>query len=305
MTEPIAATLPCSLESIETNEPLLGTAPRADVWFALEYPGRWEKKAFEQSSLAAEIKDHVNTQLKLIPGSRLLLIKQKSSGNADGIRFFASVPAADPPALYRIELSDYSDLLSLDLVSIASQHPRYVRALSEEPVFVICTNGLRDQCCALHGPAAYAALVAQFGDLIWESTHHGGHRFAANLLALPSGLSFGRLRADNAAAVAHAVLDGKVDLDHFRGRSAYEEPVQAGEILLREKLDLNRVGDFELIDSQVSEGGRWRLSFAGRNGQVENVVVERTEGPEQVHLSCGDTKTSPVMHFQLVEHSVA
>ncbi len=298
-------TLSCSQESIEHNEPLRGTAPRAEVWFALEYPGRWEKKAFEQSSIAAEIKDHVNAQLKLIPESRLLLIKQRSSGSAADIRFFASVASADPPALYRIELSDYSDLLSLDLVSIAAQHPRYVRALSEEPVFVICTNGLRDQCCALQGPAAYAALSAEFGDLIWESTHHGGHRFAANLLALPGGLSFGRLRADSALAVVRVALDGKLDLGHFRGRSVYDEPVQAGEILLRWELGLDAVGALKLTESNPAGDGRWELTFAEPSGQAHRALLERSEGPEQIHLSCGDAKTAPMAHFQLLEHTTA
>jgi len=295
----------CSQESIEHNEPLLGTAPRADVWFALEHSGRWEKKAFEQSSIAAEIKDHVNAKLTLIPESRLLLIKQKSSGSGGGVRFYASVAAADPPALYRFELADYSDLLNLDLVSIAAQHPRYRGALNEERLFLVCTNGHRDQCCALQGPAAYAALRAEFGDLVRESTHHGGHRFAANLLALPGGLSFGRLRADNAVAVVRAALDGKLDLDHFRGRTVHAEPVQAGEILLRRELGLDAVGALKLAVSQTDSEGRWELIFAEPSGQAHRVLLERSEGPEQIHLSCGDAKTAPMAHFQLLEHTSA
>lgn len=304
MTESIAATLPCSIESINSNEPLLGTAPRADVWFALEYSGRWEKKAFEQSSIGTEIVEHVNGQLKLIPESRLVLIKQRPA-TPDGVRFFASITAADGPALYRIELADYSDLLSLDLVSIARQNPRYNGALSEEPLFLVCTNGHRDQCCALQGPAAYAALAAEFGDLVWESTHHGGHRFAANLLALPGGLSYGRLRADNAVAIVRTALDGKIDLDHFRGPSIYAEPIQAGEILLRRELGLDAVGALGLIESNPAGDGNWKLTFTEPGGQAHHVMLERSEGPEQIHLSCGDAKTSPMAHFRLLEHTTA
>lgn len=304
MADPAAAQF-CSLESIEANEALLGTAPRANVWFALEYYGRWENKAFEQSSIAAEIKDHVNKQLKLIPESRLLLIKQRPRAAGDGIRFFAAVPAADSPALYRMELADYSDLLSLDLVSIAAQNLRYMAALSEEPLFLVCTNGHRDQCCALHGAAAYAALSSEFGDLVWESSHHGGHRFAGNLLALPVGLSFGRLRADNAAGVVRSALEGKLDLDHFRGRTAYIEPAQAGEILLRRELGLDALGAVKLTASGPAGDGRWELHFAERGGQTHRVVVERSEGPEQIHVSCGDSKTSPLAHYRLLEHAIA
>ncbi len=296
----------CSLESIDLNESLVGTAPRADVWFALEYPGRWGNKAFEEATMPAEVKQQVNAQLKLIPESKLVLIKQKSRPQDGSVRFFAAVTGGDEgPALYRIELADYSDLLSLDLASLASQNLRYIAALSEEPLFLVCTNGLRDRCCALHGAAAYAALSAEFGDLVWESTHHGGHRFAANLAALPAGLSYGRLRANNGNEIIRSALEGRIALEHFRGRNAYPEAAQAGEILLREKLGLERVSDLTLIESQAGEDGRWQLSFAAAKGRVENVVVERSEGPEQVHLSCGDAKTSPMVHFRLVEHSAA
>jgi hypothetical protein len=308
MTENIAdaTTQFCSLESIELNESLIGTAPRADVWFALEYPGRWGNKAFEESTIPDDVKQQVNSQLKLIPESKLVLIKQKSRPADGSIRFFAAVTGGEEePALYRIELADYSDLLSLDLVSLAAQNLRYIAALSEEPLFLVCTNGLRDQCCTLHGAATYAALSAEFGDLVWESTHHGGHRFAANLAALPAGLSFGRLRAENANAIVRAALEGRIALEHFRGRYAYPEAAQAGEILLREKLGLDRVRDLTLIESKTGEDGRWLLSYAAANGKVENVVVERSEGPEQVHLSCGDTKTSPMVHFRLLEHKSA
>lgn len=302
MSEKVDPALLCSVESLESGESLVGTAPRGNVWFALEYTDRWGKKAFEESSLSDEIKRQVNAQLKLIPESKLLLINQRPRSDGQ-VTFFAALPTADPPVLYRFTLSDYEDLLSLSLVSIANQEYRYAAAVSQEPVFFVCTNGLRDQCCALHGTGTYAALAEQFGDLVWQSTHHGGHRFAANLLALPAGLSFGRMRPENAVSVVRKALAGRIDLDQIRGRITYEEPAQAGEILLRKELELDGFDTLKLIESQPAGSGRWQLRFADSDGAVHQVVLERSEGPEQIHLSCGDEKTSPMVHFRLVEHS--
>jgi hypothetical protein len=292
---PALTATPCSLESLDSHEPLLGTAPRADVWFALEYPGRWGDKAWAESTVDATVKEHVDAQVKRIPEARWMLIKQRTKH--ERIRFFAAVVAPEP-ALYAFELVDYTDLLGLDLAAIVAGDPAYASARSEEPVFLVCTNGHRDQCCALHGIAAYGAIHSHFGDVVWESTHHGGHRFAANLLALPAGLSLGRLRADNAVELVQTLLDGRIPLDHYRGNTAWPEPLQAAETLLRRQLNLDAAGSVQLLASQPAGDNRWQATFAAAGGE-HRVVIERSAGAP-VHLSCGDEKTTPIAEYKLV-----
>ena len=290
----------CSLESIEHHESLLGTAPRADVWFLLEYHGRWGKKALEESEIPDEVKAHLNAQLKATLESRLLLIKQPREENVRGFAFFAAIPTADPPTLYRFQLNEYDDLLSYDLAGIFARKPEFADSISREPVFVNCTNGLRDQCCALHGVASYWELQNQFPGKVGESTHHGGHRFAANFMHLPYGLSYGRLRKENAASVLETGLKGRIALDHFRGRTIYEEPIQAAEILLRKELDLDAIDSLRITGSDAQDGNRWRV-LADANDRVYEVIIERHETGEHVHLSCGDEKTSPVVEYKTIE----
>jgi hypothetical protein len=291
---PETASIPCSLESIEANESLIGSAPRADVWFALEYPGRWGDKAWAESTVDPSVKAHIDGQLKQIPESRLLLIKQRNRG--EGIRFFASTGAK----LYSFQFDDYLGLLSLDLVALAQGSARYESALTSQQVFFICTNGHRDQCCALHGMASYNALAARYGHAVWESTHHGGHRFAANLIALPAGLSFGRMRHDNAIGIVEAVMDGRIDLNHFRGRTGQSEQANAAETLLRRELGLDKISALRFTDTQIAGENRWRASFA--NGASQHIVlIERRKGGA-VHASCGDEKTMASTHYELIEH---
>jgi hypothetical protein len=287
----------CSVESLELNEPLLGTAPRADVWFGLEVPMPWGKRALEDSNILDEVKAHLNAQVKAVPEGRLVLIRQ--SGNLrDGISFFAALSAATPPVLYHFHFTDYKDLLDLDLQSIVTQNPIHQHALTVEQTFFICTNGRRDQCCAVHGPAAFRAAREKFGDAVWESTHHGGHRFAANLLALPSGLSYGRLRPDNAAAVVQDALDGKISHALLRGRSTYVEPVQAAEGLLAQDLR-DGSGELRMVSGVPVGDQRWRVRFT-RNGTAHDVVIALEE-IGQTHQSCGDDKMGPMMKYSLSE----
>ena len=77
-----------------------------------------------------------------------------------------------------------------------------------DPIFLVCTNGKRDACCALRGRALMTALAADHAERIWECTHLGGHRFAGNLVCLPDGIIYGRVSADDGPRLADAYLAG-------------------------------------------------------------------------------------------------
>lgn len=288
--------VPCSLESENLNESLYGTAPKAQVWFALEYTPRWGAKAWEESSIDAAVRARVDAQLAELPGARLLLIRQKD--RSTHLRFFAAV-LGDAPLLYKFELEAYTSLAELDLSAIAAGAEQYAANISDEPIVLVCTNGQRDACCVLHGIAVYHSLHTQFGSAVWESSHHGGHRFAANILALPTGRSYGRLRPHNAVAVVQSVMDGQVPLDYCRGLTAWPEPAQAAELLLRQQLVYTDALGVRLLESQPAGDNRWAVQLLV--GEAQHALsVQRSEGPA-VHASCGDEKTTPTVEFYLAE----
>jgi hypothetical protein len=288
--------IPCSLESEQAGESLAGTAPRAQVWFALEYRERWEHKAWEQSSIDAAIRQAVDAQLAGIAGARLLLIKQKD--RAAHLRFFAAV-LGEQPALYTFELSSYAELAELDLTAIAAGAPQYAAQRSQQPLLLVCTNGQRDACCVLHGIGVYNRLQREFGDAVWESSHLGGHRYAANLLALPSGRAYGRLRADNALEVGAAVMAGALPLAYCRGYTAWEPAAQAAELLLRQRLQLSTAEGPRLLAGAALDETRWQGEFALADGSRHRVSVVRELGAP-VHASCGDAKTTTTVELRLV-----
>ena len=103
-------------------------------------------------------------------------------------------------------------------------------------------------------------------DLLWQSSHQGGHRFAANVLALPAGLSLGRVGPDTAASVAADVRAERIPLAHFRGRTVDPPEAQAAEAAVKERLGVAGLRDVYVLDHAP---GRVRLQ--GPAGVLEGL----------------------------------
>ena len=75
------------------------------------------------------------------------------------------------------------------------------KKLKNDQIF-ICTHGRHDKCCAKFGhklaEKMRSHVIKQKLPIeIWESSHLGGHRFAATMIDFPSGFSYGSLNPDN------------------------------------------------------------------------------------------------------------
>jgi len=157
--------------------------------------------------------------------------------------------------------------------------------------YLVCTNGARDQCCAIRGAAVAQALAGARPGQAYESSHLGGHRFAANLLVLPDGLCFGRLDVRTALAVVDELDAGRLPLEHFRGRSSLPEEQQAAEILLRRELGIDGLDDVTLVEE---------TTFVLADGRRVTVRV-RGEQLEPRRFSCRDDKLSAPTAWSLVD----
>jgi hypothetical protein len=148
---------------------------------------------------------------------------------------------------------------------------------------LVCAHGSRDRCCSLRGTAVFGTLADRLGEEeLWISSHLGGHRFAANVVVLPSGLQFGRVTPDEAPYVVARALGGRIELERYRGRTSYEAAAQAGERAVRATEGLDGVDDLALV---AQENGRARFrAWDGREWETE---ASETESPP-VPASCGD-----------------
>ena len=82
------------------------------------------------------------------------------------------------------------------------------------PLFVVCTHGKHDPCCARYGRPLFEALSEQVGaESAWQCTHVGGDRFAANAVCLPHGVYYGRVERDDVEAAAQRVEARGLEVD--------------------------------------------------------------------------------------------
>jgi hypothetical protein len=163
--------------------------------------------------------------------------------------------------------------------------------------YLVCTNGARDPCCAIRGPAVAQALDRVRPGHVYECSHLGGHRFAANVLVLPDGLCFGRLDARAAPALADELDAGRLPLEHLRGRTEFEPVQQAAEIVLRRELGLAGLGDVRL--SGVS-GSEPQTVFELADGRRVAVRL-RAESLQMRRVSCRDEKVEAPTKWTLSE----
>ncbi len=162
--------------------------------------------------------------------------------------------------------------------------------------YLVCTNGARDPCCAIRGPAVAAALDRLRPGQVYECSHLGGHRFAANVLVLPDGLCFGRLDPHAAVSLAEELEAGNLPLDHLRGRTALAPEQQAAEILIRRELGLTGLGDLRPVGVSGSEP---QSRFAYADGREVVARLRAEELPPQ-RVSCRDEKVEAGTRWTLV-----
>lgn len=132
-------------------------------------------------------------------------------------------------------VDDLDEVAGWDLSAVRSENGVGLEPW-REPILLVCTHGRHDACCAERGRPVAKALTAEFSDAVWESSHLGGDRFAANLLMLPTGDCYGRLDAASAVPVAASHLSGTLSLEHHRGRTTIPWVAQAAERAVREQL---------------------------------------------------------------------
>jgi hypothetical protein len=143
---------------------------------------------------------------------------------------FAGWTVGATPWLRRGDLSGASALTG-ELAEMAEGRAPEFGAPVPGPLLLVCAHGRRDVCCArLGGPLARSLARTHPGE-VWETTHVGGHRFAANLVILPHGLYYGPVAGSAAATAVAAYQRGEVYLDRYRGRAGQPEDVQQGDYL--------------------------------------------------------------------------
>jgi hypothetical protein len=185
---------------------------------------------------------------------------------------------------FALEFDQHEDLVGYDFAS-ALLDGGTPGVPVEHPVFVVCTHGKRDRCCAKYGRPLYDLVKAKVDPAwVWQSTHVGGDRFAGNVVVLPEGLFYGRVGTDDVDPILDEYFKGRIRLDRYRGRSAYTFPVQAAEQAVREETGLRGLRDVELLRVK-RKNERWIVSLRA-GGKAYEAEAWAELGEAAVYLTC-------------------
>ena len=286
--------------SLAQGEPLQATASLVRSWLLVEHPGAWGPVALRESGLPVHISDGL-AALSAEHGFRVLLVRRAERPTDRSRQCFVAHSGRHWRWIEERVVRDLDELLDVDFSPLGDGRPIGFGTPRRGPLYLVCTNGRHDPCCANLGRPVSRALQARADGAVWESSHFGGDRFAGNLVCLPHGLYFGRLSPEDAERVVHAYEQGTVDLDNYRGRAGEPFAAQAAEFFVRRQEDLLGVDDLLVTGYRREAGGMVRVRFDAPGGRGYDVRVQVAEADDARPLSCRASTEERPPTYALVE----
>ena len=266
----------------------VGTAVPARYWMLVGHPGPWPAKPIAAPDIA-DVRADLDAALGRF-GARLQLIRRH--GRLDGDQIEAE-------GLRQVFLVDVRRGLvgrarwvrPEDLVALAGRFDDLPDP-TDEPLLLVCTHGRKDVCCAIDGRLTARVLDDLLPGMVWETTHLGGDRFAANVTFLPDGTMYGRVDGSSAPDLALDHLDGLADLTRWRGRSLWHPAVQAAAADVLATLEAPRWRDVVVARVTAQGPDTWQVEL-DVDGRTHRRTVTRSWAPRR-RLTCADTTEKTV-----------
>ncbi|MFL6127792.1 MAG: sucrase ferredoxin [Mycobacteriales bacterium] len=281
----------CAASAQRRGDARHGTAAPVPRWFLVEQPGGWGVDAVLESGLDRKVGAALLVRARP-GGARVVLIRRPGRQVPDGPRRWAVVDSrAGHERVGWGRWDRPEQLLDIPLDEPVGD--------PGGPVYLVCAHGRHDPCCAIRGRPVAEALAAARPDGVWECSHVGGDRFAANLVALPHGLYYGHVPAEAVTRLAAAYEAGEVDPLLLRGRSAFAQPAQAAQHYARLALGETHLDALRPVGMARLGDGLWRVRLLAPGGGPLLVTVRAGLGPP-VRLTCSSRTAEPPRTWQLV-----
>jgi hypothetical protein len=283
----------CAWQAQLRGDPMIGTAPPAPRLLLVEQPGPWGPRGLLDSHADPSLAERID-QLAASAGLRLQTTRRPGRHADDGGGHRIAV--ADVRRGFATTTwwtVDSLDDVAAQLGSAVPLDDAWIPASAvadREPVLLVCTHGRHDACCALRGRPLATELHRHLPGQVWETTHVGGDRFAANLLALPSGALYGRVTPEAAAGLVGAVVRGEVVTELLRGWFGMGPVAQAALAFVHDELSVT-AGDALSVLGVVRTGDdRAAVSVRTPDGSVVVEVAMAWSAPDR--LTCHGPATA-------------
>ena len=246
----------CSKYSSENKESISGTAPDWDTLILVSLNTPWQPDIEDSNDFPAGINDIVKSASNMNNKIRLQCIIPDEDYVGTGLtKIIKYSKQSDEDYFSKFQKFEF-DVSSDKIYSVVND-----LTLNEDEELIeqglannkdardifVCTHGSRDVCCASFGFPIYTELKNRFSDTstrVWRISHIGGHRYAPNVIEMPSGRLWSRVEADDIEGVFEKQYSANEIQPFYRGliglNSAYEQIMEA-------KLLLQNGWDWESI----------------------------------------------------------
>ncbi|MGW8489519.1 sucrase ferredoxin [Streptomyces sp. NPDC055886] len=288
----------CADAARARDDAFVGTAPFGSAWVLIEYRRGWPANGFDGLDLDPETKTLVFTAARA-SRARILLIRRHGRRRPEGSDRWA-VLHHDSSGALRQRWGRWDRDQDLAQIVTALDSPG-VRGLA--PVVLVCAHGTHDACCAVRGRPVGQALGERWPDLVWECTHVGGDRFAANVVVVPDGVYYGNLDARSAVTVIEDHLADRIGADHLRGYTTLRPPQQAAVAAVLRHFGPAGRHD-HAVTATVADGDGWRVRISGRTpyARVFDVEVRARRTPAR-QLTCRGPANSSALVYDVTSIS--
>jgi hypothetical protein len=276
------------------------TATRVDVWILVEVPGPWGRNPLTDAGLPAPVSAALRRAASKVARSRVVFIRRRFESRS-GCRVYI-VRSAPRESVLMIELPSIDAVADVPFVDIARNGGAGTTVT--QPLVLVCTHGQRDSCCGRRGFPLYDALRHRPELDVWQCSHIGGDRFAANAMVLPWGLCYGPVEPRDANALAESILRGEIVIDSYRGRSTMPRLAQAAETFVRRQTGLTGRDALHVLSRETLANGHTHVQLRDEQGVGHEVVLEPFVAAESALLTCTTTEACPVVQFRMVEYRV-
>lgn len=279
----------CALRAQLRGDAMLGTAFAADRLLLVEQPGPWGPGGLRDTRFDAVVARELELRAAR-HGTRIQTIRRPGRTDADATRHWASVDCRDgQESLCWGSFQDDAELLELEWDG-SSGTP------DPDPLYLVCAHSKRDTCCALRGRPVAAALEAVRPGRVWECSHLGGDRFAANVLVLPAGLLYGRVLPFAAPQFVAAAEDDEVVGALLRGRVGLPPTAQAALAFGYEHLALRERRALRVISASPVVADAAIVRLHGPSGLLD--VTVHVEQVAAFGLTCANPRPNHYLRYR-------
>lgn len=267
----------CAAISQTAGEQRFGKAGMTRGWILVEQPGPWGPNAFANLPVGLDLLDRAREVPVKVTAIR------RHGRTSPGTERAAYVVSSSAGWVERVP---FSALETLDPAVALADAPPGLGVRHRSPLYLVCTHGSKDTCCAVRGRPLASALAALRPAETWECSHVGGDRFAPNLVCLPHSLFYGHVGPSDARRVVEAYERGELAMPFLRGRSGTPEEAQAADFLLRSRLGLYDVDAVGFIGSVEVSEDVFDVDLSVRGAATRVRVRCREDGNEPRALTC-------------------